>query len=134
SGTVFHPANFRKDVWEKAQRASGITDKVPYSLRHTFAAWSLALGIDMNKLVRLMGHGSKKMVYEVYGDYIDGVEEDAWNILEYYGRDFLESKRQRRPNFLGHPGTTTVIPASFLQVVNAAEYHAENPALPLKLS
>ena len=81
AGTVFRPADFMHDVWEKAQKASGITDKVPYSLRHSFAAWSLTLGIDMNKLVRLMGHGSKKMVYEVYGEYIEGLEEDACNIL-----------------------------------------------------
>jgi integrase len=73
NGTVFHPANFRKNIWEKAQRASGIIDKVPYSLRHSFAAWSLTLRIDPNKLVRLMGHGSKQMIYEVYGDYIEGL-------------------------------------------------------------
>lgn len=94
AGTVFRPADFMHDVWEKAQKASGITDKVPYSLRHSFAAWSLTLGIDMNKLVRLMGHGSKKMVYEVYGEYIEGLEEDACNILEYFGRDFLQLKRK----------------------------------------
>ncbi len=77
NGTVFHSANFRKDVWEKAQKASGITDKVPYSLRHTFAAWSLTLGIDMNKLVRLMGHGSKKMVYELHRGAGRGCLEDS---------------------------------------------------------
>lgn len=48
----------------------------------------------MNKLVRLMGHGSKKMVYEVYGEYIDGLEEDACKILEYFGRDFLQLKKK----------------------------------------
>lgn len=92
SGTLFHPANFRKNFWEKAQRASGITDKVPYSLRHSFAAWSLTIGTDMNKLVQLMGHGSKQMVYEVYGDYIEGLEEDKDQILSYFGPDFLQPK------------------------------------------
>ena len=125
NGTVFHPANFRKDVWEKAQKASRITDKVPYSLRHTFAAWSLTLGIDMNKLVRLMGHGSKKMVYEVYGDYIEGLEEDAWKILEYFGRDFIETKAKRP----GYPhGANMVIPVSFLRL----DQQTQSPALPLK--
>lgn len=92
TGTVFHPANFRKNIWEKAQKASGIIDKVPYSLRHTFAAWALTIRIDPNKLVRLMGHGSKKMVYEVYGDYIEGLEEDFWQILVYMGKDFVQPK------------------------------------------
>lgn len=98
TGTLFHPANFRKDVWEKAQKASGISDKVPYSLRHSFAAWALTLGIDMNRLVRLMGHGSKQMVYEVYGDYIEGLEEDHAHILAYFGPDFLTPNRKPGPS------------------------------------
>ena len=96
AGTLFRPANFRKDIWEKAQKASGISDKVPYSLRHSFAAWALTLGIDMNRLVRLMGHGSKQMVYEVYGDYIEGLEEDHGKILAYFGPDFLTPKQKAR--------------------------------------
>lgn len=94
AGTTFHPANFLKNIWSKAAAASGIVDKVPYSLRHSFAAWALTLRIDPNRLVRLMGHGSKKMVYEVYGDYIEGLEEDFRQILDYFGRDFIEPKRK----------------------------------------
>jgi integrase len=90
--TILRPANFRKDVWQKAQKGSGITDKVPYSLRHSFAAGSLAIGVHPNRLVRLMGHGSKQMVYEVYGEYIDGLEQDAEKILDYFGPDFLSPK------------------------------------------
>lgn len=92
TGALFHPANFRKTAWEKARRASGIADKVPYSLRHSFAAWALTLRIDPNKLVRLMGHGSKQMIYEVYGDYIEGLEEDHDQILHYFGPDFIQAK------------------------------------------
>lgn len=77
-------------------------DKVPYSLRHSFAAWSLTLGIDMNRLVRLMGHGSKQMVYEVYGDYIEGLEEDRDNIQAYFGPDFLTP--HRKPRLSQNPG------------------------------
>jgi integrase len=39
-----------------------------------------------------MGHGSKKMIYEVYGDYVEGLEQDAPAIFAYFGRDFLGSK------------------------------------------
>lgn len=94
-GTLLKPANFRKDIWEKAGKACGITDKVPYSLRHSFAAWALTLRIDPNRLVRLMGHGSKQMIYEVYGDYIEGLEEDFWQILEYFGKDFAQPKMKQ---------------------------------------
>lgn len=43
----------------------GLSPYVLEDMRHSFAAWALTLRIDPNKLVRLMGHGSKKMVYEV---------------------------------------------------------------------
>lgn len=116
SGTYFNPANFRKDIWEKAGRACGITDKVPYSLRHSFAAWALTIKIDTNKLVRLMGHGSKQMIYEVYGDYIEGLEEDFWNILEYMGKDFVEPKVKKPLYAINHtePAILT-IPAEFIR-------------------
>lgn len=78
-----------------AVKACGITDKVPYSLRHSFAAWALTLRIDPNRLVRLMDHGSKQMVYEVYGDYIEGLEEDFWLILENFGKDFAQPKMKK---------------------------------------
>jgi len=94
SGTIFHAANFRKNIWEKAQKESGITEKVPYSMRHSFAAWALLLRIDPNKLVRLMGHGSKKMIYEVYADYIEGLEDDYFKILAYMGKDFVTGKKK----------------------------------------
>ena len=35
-----------------------------------------------------MGHGSKQMVFEVYGSYIQGVENDKENIRGYFGDDF----------------------------------------------
>jgi integrase len=39
-----------------------------------------------------MGHSSKQMIYEVYGDYIEGFEEDIWQILKYFGKDFAQPK------------------------------------------
>ena len=46
-------------------------------MSHTFTAWAFALDIHPNKLVKLMGHGSKKMVYETYGNYVDDLETDT---------------------------------------------------------
>ena len=65
--------------------------------KESFAAWSLTISIDPNRLVRLMGHGSKKMVYEVYGDYVEGLENDRYQILNYFGQDFLDPKHNRHP-------------------------------------
>lgn len=41
-----------------------------------------------NKLVKLMGHSSKKTVYEVYGNYVEGLEKDAGKISDYFGNEF----------------------------------------------
>jgi integrase len=62
-------------------------------MRHGFAAWSLLIGIGPLRLVRLNGHGSKQMVYEVYGNYIEGIESDYWDMLNYFGKNFLDVKK-----------------------------------------
>lgn len=92
SGGVFDVDTFRKNPWTTALKKAGIAYKVPYTIRHTFAAWALTLRIDPNKLVNLMGHCSKEMVYEVYGNYVEGLETDAGKILGYFGKDFLGLK------------------------------------------
>jgi hypothetical protein len=30
----------------------------------------------------------------VYGNYIEGIEEDYWDILNYFGRDYIEVKKK----------------------------------------
>lgn len=89
-GSPFDGVHFRRYVWTEALAKAGLDYRVPYTLRHTFAAWSLTVGIHPNKLVKLMGHGSKQMVYEVYGDYVEGLEKDKAAIIEYFGTDYCE--------------------------------------------
>lgn len=89
SGRNFDIDSFRKNPWTSALKRAGISYRKPYMIRHTFAAWALTLRIDPNKLVGLMGHGSKEMVYEVYGKYVEGLETDAGKILGYFGNDFI---------------------------------------------
>jgi integrase len=89
TGLPFSEGTFRKNYWTPALKKADVAYKVPYSTRHTFAAWSLTIGVDPNRLVRLMGHGSKKMIYEVYGNYVEGLEKDKERILDYFGEDFL---------------------------------------------
>jgi integrase len=89
SGRFFDVDSFRKNPWTRAFKQAKVEYKRPYVTRHTFAAWSLTIGIDPNRLVSLMGHGNKKMVYEVYGNYVEGLETDAGKIFEYFGKDFI---------------------------------------------
>jgi integrase len=44
-----------------------------------------------------MGHASKQMVYEVYGNYVEGLEEDAEAIYHYFGQDFISPQRKENP-------------------------------------
>jgi len=89
TGEKFQAANFCNNIWIKAFKKAGFPYKVPYCMRHSFAAWSLTLRIDMLRLVALMGHRDKKMVFEVYGNYVEGLEQDVVKILDYFGKDFI---------------------------------------------
>ncbi len=123
------PDWIKKSHWEKASQASGISDKVPYSMRHSFAAWALTLRIDPNRLVRLMGHGTKKMIYEVYGDYIEGLEEDFWQILEYYGRDFAQPKMKASATMMEYQnGQAFVLPYQLPELIVPEQNKAPNPS------
>lgn len=88
NGMTFTAERFQRRVWVKALASAGVTYRKPYTTRHTFAAWALAIRTDQNRLVNLMGHASKQMIYEVYGRYVEGLEKDRLQILGYYGRDF----------------------------------------------
>ncbi len=37
------------------------------------------------------------MVYEVSGNYVDGLEEDAELIVDYFGRDFVIPQKSKSP-------------------------------------
>jgi integrase len=88
NGKTFTAELFQRRVWVKAIKAAGIPYRKPYTTRHTFAAWALAIRTDPNRLVDLMGHASKQMIYEVYGKYTKGLEQDRLAILRYFGKDF----------------------------------------------
>jgi len=104
NGTTYCHNKFKDNIWEPSFAKSGISYIRPYSARHTFAAWAMTLGTDLNKLERLMGHNTKRMLYETYGKYVEGLEEDYGLILKYFGEDFLckgskpSSFRTNRPS------------------------------------
>lgn len=95
--TPYLRENFTERRWTPAVMKCDIPYRPPYSIRHSFAAWSLLVGIDPIRLVKLMGHGSKQMVYETYGNYIDGLEDDYWDIVNYFGKDYIETKKRPLP-------------------------------------
>jgi len=100
SGGHFHHKYFLEN-WNKAFQATGIDYRKPYCLRHTFTAWALCVGVDLNRLVDLIGHSTKEMVFNVDGKYTEGFEEEKDKILDFFGEDFLNpgSKKQKTPAF-----------------------------------
>lgn len=84
-GRALCPVRFRNGPWKKALADAGVPYRRPYAMRHTFAIWRLVTGTHPERMVKLMGHGSKQMVYEVYGRYTEGLETDADAIREYLG-------------------------------------------------
>lgn len=89
-GSRFNPDNFREGAWETAFRKSGLEYVRPYAMRHSFAGWSMTMRMDPGRLAYLMGHSTKKMVYERYGKYEEDLEKEAPLMLDYFGRDFIE--------------------------------------------
>jgi len=100
NGTHFDGNSFRKIVWNKALKESQIQYKTPYSTRHTFCAWALLIGMNPLKLVDLMGHSSKLMVFETYGKYVEDLEDDEDDIIRYFGIDFLVKPEKKKSPLL----------------------------------
>jgi len=99
-GTRLNSTDFAK-AWKKGVDKSNIPPVTSYSARHSFAAWSLIIGVNPLRLVSLMGHASKQMVFEVYGNYVEGLEEDAEDIFNYFGQDFLTPQRTKKKVLFG---------------------------------
>jgi integrase len=51
-------------------------------------------------MVNLMGHASKQMVYQNYGEYVEGLEDDVEEILRYFGRDYLVKPDKKKSPLL----------------------------------
>jgi integrase len=79
---------FRNGPWRKAFDVARVEYRRPYAMRHTFAAWALLVEIHPSRVVALMGHGSKQMLYDVYAQYTAGIEADVDAIRAYLGTDF----------------------------------------------
>jgi integrase len=92
-GSPFDFNSYRKTIWNKALEAAGLTNKVPYSCRHSLVQWALMVGMNPVRLVEVMGHRDKKMIFGVYGRYRQGLVEEGRDILNYLGEDFLNPEK-----------------------------------------
>ncbi|MCM0082972.1 tyrosine-type recombinase/integrase [Geomonas sp. Red32] len=82
-----------RNVWDRSLKAAGLTNKTPYSTRHSLVQWSLVAGMTPVRLVEIMGHRDKQMIFGVYGRYRHGLVEERRDIIEYLGWDYLAPER-----------------------------------------
>jgi integrase len=75
--------NFRHRGWTPALAAAGITHRRIYDLRHTYATWCLAAGIDIFTLARRMGT-SVAMIDRTYGHLAAGADDYERDLLDAY--------------------------------------------------
>jgi integrase len=73
---------FTREVWHPALKLAGLEKRPPYSLRHTFAYWSLRAGVPIATLAREMGHASTERTFAVYGGWCHEMGADAAALRE----------------------------------------------------
>lgn len=74
---------WRRKHWAPALRAAGLAHRGPYMLRHTYASWSIAAGVSLFDLSRLMGT-SVEQLDTVYGHLLADSLERARTALDSY--------------------------------------------------
>ena len=77
--------NWRNRSWTPALEAAGVKHRRIYDLRHTYATWSLAAGIDIFTLARRMGT-SVKMIDRTYGHLVAGADAYERELLDAFDR------------------------------------------------
>ena len=67
--------------WNAAVKRAGIRRRNPYHTRHTFACWLLTAGANPAFIASQMGHETAQMVYEIYGMWIDDMNDEQIAML-----------------------------------------------------
>ena len=75
--------NFRSREWKPALAAAGVAHRRIYDLRHMYATWSLAAGINIFTLARRMGT-SLKMIDKTYGHLAANADDYERELLDAY--------------------------------------------------
>jgi integrase len=74
---------FRLRHWTPALQAAGIEHRGVYACRHTFAAWSIAAGVQLFYLSRVMGT-SVTQIDATYGHLVPDSEDYLRGLLDRY--------------------------------------------------
>jgi integrase len=75
--------NWRRREWYPALDSAGVPAMVPYAMRHTFASFSIAAGVSLFYLARLMGT-SVEQIDKTYGHLLPDSEDYLRGLLDAY--------------------------------------------------
>lgn len=68
-------------LWRAAVKKASIRYRNPYHTRHTFVCWLLSAGANPSFIASQMGHENAKMVFEVYGAWIEEMGQEQVTML-----------------------------------------------------
>lgn len=85
-------SNFRVLDWKPAVRAAGLEYRSPHALRHSYASWSIAAGVGLFELSRLMGT-SVDQLDKTYGHLLPDSLDRARAALDAFDTRGTESER-----------------------------------------
>jgi integrase len=74
---------WRNDEWTPAVRAAGLAHRSPYSIRHTYATFSIAAGVNLFELARMMGT-SLEQISKTYGHLLPDVLDRTRTALDVF--------------------------------------------------
>ena len=79
---------WRRDEWTPALRAAALEHRGPYALRHTFASFSIAAGVQLFELARFMGT-SVEQIDPTYGHLLaDSLDRTRAALDSFAARSF----------------------------------------------
>lgn len=73
---------WRRQVFNRACDACGITNLTPHGLRHTAASLAVAAGASVKAVQRMLGHQSAAMTLDVYADLFEQDLDNVANALD----------------------------------------------------
>ena len=82
--------DWRRDEWYPGLEAAGVPKLTPYSMRHTFASFSIAAGVSLFYLARLMG-SSVEQIDKTYGHLLPESEDYLRGLLDSYDHNAAEA-------------------------------------------
>lgn len=78
---------WRRDVWTPALKAAGLPHRGPYALRHTYASFAIAAGVNLFELARFMGT-SVDQIDKTYGHLLPDSLDRTRAALDLFVADF----------------------------------------------